>query len=67
MTAKDWMWIEITGVSRCSVYVTKAYDYKYKTRNPMKNAAGKRFGILRGLDFYVVSKANDRLPGYYKM
>lgn len=33
MGARDWMWVEISQVDRSLVYVTKAFQYQYKSRN----------------------------------
>lgn len=67
MAPRDWMWVEVSEVDRCEVVITKAYDYKYKLRNPLKNASNKRFGMLRGLDYYVIAHSLSVFVGNYKM
>merc|ERR1711935_656373 len=67
MGAKDWMWVEITRVDRCMVYITKAYDYRYKSRNQPQKAAGRKFGMLKGLDYYVAAQAVSQFPAFLRL
>lgn len=67
MGARDWMWVEITRVDRCDVFVTKAYQYKYRGRNPPKRAVNSKFGMLRGLDYYVVAIARSQFPAWLRL
>ena len=54
MGPRDWMWVEVTNVDKTIAGISKGYDYIYKQRNKMQVATNKRFGMLRGLDYYVV-------------
>ena len=67
MGARDWMWIEITKVDRCGVFVSKAYNYKYKSRNKPKKVNNVKLGMLRGLDYYIISHAVSQFPAYFKL
>ena len=67
MNARDWMWVEVTRVDRTIAGISKGYDYKYKDRNPLLNSANKKFGMLRGLDYYVVFKSISIYPGNFRM
>jgi len=67
MGARDWMWIEITKVDRCGVFVSKAYNYKYKSRNKPKKVSNVKLGMLRGLDYYVISHAVSQFPAYFRL
>lgn len=67
MGHQDWMWLEITEVDRAVVFVTKAYQYKYKKRNPLRKAYKHKFGMLKGLDYYVIGQSISQFPGFFKL
>lgn len=67
MGARDWMWVEITEVDRSLVYVGKAYQYKYRSRNRPKLAHETKFGMLRGLDYYVIGQSISPMASYFKL
>ena len=49
------------------MWVTKAYQYKYRARNPPKRAVNSKFGMLRGLDYYVVAHAKSQFPAWLRL
>ena len=68
MGARDWMWVEIMEIHRTEVFVSKAYQYKYKERNAPKQVfKTTKFGMLRGLDYYVIGHAVSQFPAYFKI
>lgn len=67
MGPRDWMWVEVTKVDKTLAAITKGYDYKYKERNPLRTANDRKFGMLRGLDYYVIFKSISVYPGNFRM
>lgn len=67
MGPRDWMWIEVTDVDRAMVWVTKGYQYKYKKRNPIRRVNNVKFGMLKGLDYYVISQGISPFPAYFEL
>ena len=67
MGPRDWMWVEVTKVDKALAGITKGYDYKFKSRNPLNNASNKKFGMLRGLDYYVIFKSISIYASNFRM
>ena len=67
MGPRDWMWVRVSNVDRANVWISKGFDYRYKERNRPENAAEKKFGMLRGLDYYVIAVAHSKFPAYLRL
>ena len=68
MGDKDFLWMSIYDVSRATVYVSNGQDYKYSGTLPTEvTSTPKKFGILKGKDFYVVALANSQSYGSFKI
>lgn len=67
MGPRDWMWVRVTSVDRAKVLLSKGFDYRYKARNNPVEAHDKKFGMLRGLDYYLIGMAYSQLPAYFRL
>jgi hypothetical protein len=68
MAVKDWMWLHIYNVENSEVHVMQLYNYRYTGRLPSPvGGNGKKFGMLRGKDFYVSGVSTSVFPGWFRM
>ena len=65
MGPADWMWVEISYVDLADVFISKANNYNYKTRNAPKRAENTKVGILKGMDLIVVGVSTSIFPGTF--
>jgi len=68
MGIKDWMWLHVYNLENAEVSVMQLFNYRYNGRAPsFVSAAGKKYGMLRGKDFYVTGIAKSVFPGWFRM
>lgn len=68
MGPKDWMWLYVTKAENAEVHVSTMYDFRYDGRpTSWVGFNGKKYGMLRGKDFYVTGIAMSVFPGFFRM
>lgn len=66
MQPRDWMWLEIKKIENAQVFLMLAYDYRFDGRPPKAVNTLKKFGMLRGKDFYLLTVGDSTFPGSVK-
>lgn len=68
MGVKDWMWLHAYNAENALVHVMQLYNYRHNGRNPsFVGVNGKKFGMLRGKDYYVAGISNSVFPGWFRI
>lgn len=67
MGPKDWMWVEVVQIYRAKVMIAKGRDYIYKDRWKLDYVDDLRFGMIKGMSYYLIGLADNVFPGYFKV
>ena len=67
MGPKDWMWVQVEEISRANVMITKGRNFMFKERWKLDYVDELRFGMIRGLSYYLIGVGTDVFPGYFKV
>ena len=68
MGFKDFLWLIVYDVSNAAVYVKNGKDYVYDGVPPSKvRSTGKKFGVLKGKEFYVIGISDSIFAGDFSM
>ena len=69
MGFRDIMWLKVSHVTQSDVFVSIGKDFTYRGRLPVDvpSSGGKKFGVLKGKEFYVVGVANTIFNGWFRI